>query len=642
MNTGLLLNGNGSHAAVQEYDLFVSKPYRETEQRIMRQLMESLLYERLVSYTEEADAEGSADAAKDTGVKEAGDSGDYVRTWNAADHAAGWRLFTVHAATSERGAVRYTCRGKRKLSFGRIRLDIASLQRWEGSDGGRPARLSELLDEVVRPIAASGRMAVFEEEVTQTWLKDTQARYASAARAVPAAELEYDELEAAILEGHPYHPCYKSRIGFSLADNAAYGPEFSPVVKPLWVAVHEEDCQAGYSSSIRYADFIRAELGADVLAQFAFVLEAAGRDASRYLLVPVHPWQWRESTLRTFHARMAEGRLVVLGEGADDYWPQQSIRTLSNASSPLKSYVKLPMVLVNTSTSRILAKHTVLNAPLISDWLARLTEEDRAGDGAGYVLLREVAGIAYDHEALPEPLRERAYGTLGAIWRESLHHYLRAGERAVPFNGLCHIQHDGLPLIEPWIKKYGAEPWTEALLKASVTPLIHLLYAHGVALEAHAQNMVLIHREGHPARVAFKDFHDGIRFSRAALTAPELCPALHRLPPEHAAVNPNSFIETDSTEAVRDFVHDAFFFINLSELCFLLEERYEMPEDRFWEMTACLIHEYQQEHPEHEARFRAFDLFAETIRVEQLTARRVLGDSAVRLQQVSNPLYRFR
>ncbi|MEI7025533.1 IucA/IucC family protein [Paenibacillus sp. y28] len=591
-----------------------SSAYKKVEGRMIRQLVEALLYEQLVPCERiVAAAPGEEDQAVLRGLEAGGEGAAYV------------------------------CFYRQKQSFGRIRLSRSRPVERVGADGTRSeARLADFVIEVLGGVVQPERLRQFMEELGQTLLKDTQAHHANPYEELTGEQRHYDELEGNILDGHPYHPCYKSRIGFNLEDNAAFGPEFKPELKLLWLAVAKEESEQASSASLVYDEFLQAELGAKVWEGFAAKLAAAGRQPDDYRFIPVHPWQWRETLIRVFHRQLAEGRMVVLGEGTDVYRPQQSIRTLANSSRKERSYVKLPMNLINTSTGRMLAKHTVLNAPIISDWLSTLVQQDEDALRPDFILLREEAGAAYNHECLPEQLRSTAYGTLGVIWRESLHRYLLEGEEAVPFNGLCHVQRSGRPLIDPWIREQGVESWTEQLLQAAVDPLIHLLFAHGVALESHAQNMILIHRGGIPVRTAFKDFHDGVRFSRGHLAKPEHCPQLHALSEHHARVNPNSFIETDAAAVVRDFVHDAFFFINLTELCLFLEEHYGLPEQQFWRMTAGRIHEYRRQHPQHEARFRAFDLFAETIQVEQLTARRLFGDTEVRLQDAPNPLYPFR
>ncbi|MEK3916118.1 IucA/IucC family siderophore biosynthesis protein [Paenibacillus sp. FSL H7-0331] len=594
-----------------------SSEYASVEKRILRQLLESLIYEHIVEFSAMND--------------------------ELVPPSDGPRIIIKGLSLSEGLPLSYTCYGSKKMSFGRIRLNRLTAIERVGPDGTTTeARLGEFVSEVLAPVVQHSRLDTFVEELEQTLIKDTQAQYANPHRELTGQERAYDELEANIMDGHPYHPCYKSRIGFNPDDNMTYGPEFKPLIKPLWLGVLTNESVAAQSSTLDYEQFLEAELGADLLADFKSRLEAVGKSYDQYRLIPVHPWQWRETIVRVFNRQLADGRIIMIGEGTEEYRPQQSIRTLANASSKEKSYLKLPMNLTNTSTGRTLAKHTVLNAPIISDWLYSLVKDDPVAQRLDFVLLREVAGVAYDHETWSETMRPRAYGTLGAIWRESLHGYLRSGEEALPFNALCHVDRSNRQFIDPWVQKEGVEAWTGRLLKVSIEPLLHLLFAHGVALESHAQNMILIHRDGVPVRIAFKDFHDGIRFSRTHLANPEVCPKLHALPGHHTRINPNSFIETDHAAVVRDFVHDAFFFINLAELCLFLEEHYGLKEEQFWGMAAQVIHDYRQTYPQHEARYRVFDLFAESIQVEQLTARRLFGDSEVRLQDAPNPLSRFR
>lgn len=47
-------------------------------------------------------------------------------------------------------------------------------------------------------------------------------------------------------------------------------------------------------------------------------------------------------------------------------------------------------------------------------------------------------------------------------------------------------------------------------------------------------------------------------------------------------MNSNSFIETDDERLVRDFLHDAFFFINIAEIILFIEKQYGIDEQRQW------------------------------------------------------------
>ncbi|WKU07134.1 IucA/IucC family siderophore biosynthesis protein [Micromonospora sp. HUAS LYJ1] len=579
------------------------------ESRLLRQLVEALIFEEITA------CDSSTPLADDAGV-----------------------LFRLPGRTQDDGAVVYEARGRRMASFGRVRLDAAPVMRVPARGASTAAHLDLFVTEVLAQVQQGERLDRFVDELEQTLLKDAQAQALE-----PARELAgYDELEGDLRSGHTYHPCYKSRIGFTLADNARYGPEFKRPIRPVWIAVAARSSSVAESRGIAYEDHIRRELGERQYERFDAVIAAQGEPGTRYRIMPVHPWQWENTIVPRFHQALTEREIILLGAGDDRYRPQQSIRTLANVTAAEKPYLKLSLSITNTSTSRIMASHTVLNGPLITDWLHGLVRDDHDVREPAFVLLGEFVGVTYDYAGLPEHRRRRVHGTLGAVWRESLHPHLRPGEDGMPFNGLCHVWPSGVPLIDPWIRRYGLKAWTTQVLEATVFPVIHLLYAHGIGMESHSQNIVLLHRQGLPQRAALKDLHDGVRFSPAHLAEPDRCPRLVPESTEHALVNPHSFLITDDPTDVRDFSHDSFFFICLTELAMFLNEHFGLPEEYFWSTTAGIILRYQRERPQHQERYRLFDLFAETVRIEEMTRRRLFGDDSPHVRTVRNPLHPHR
>jgi siderophore synthetase component len=581
-----------------------SDSYIEVRRRIFRQLVESLLYEGLLPIEE-----------------------------TRIDGVPG---YVIKGLTEHEEEVLYFARGQRKLTFARIRLDRESLLlRQAGGEMQEAVSFAQFLREVRHLLGADDqRLAQFIRELEQTHLFDTLAQHRRRTAGITLRGRAYDELEGDVMDGHPYHPSYKSRIGFDFADNDSYGPEFKPDLAPIWLAAEKTCTRMAISEHLQYDEFLRAELGADTLRAFEQEVRAAGKNAEDYFFLPVHPWQWQKQIVPVYQHELQTKRLLRVGLSPHTYRPQQSIRTLANVSDPHRSYLKLAMSLINTSTGRTLAPHTVQNAPLVSDWLKRLAADDAfLRDELRTVLLGEVLGISFD------PPDSAASGLLGCIWRESLHVFLKPGEQAVPFNSLTARDADGRPMIDPWVQEYGATQWLRQLFTVSVLPLAHFLYAHGIALETHAQNAVLLHEQGRPTRIALKDFHDGIRFSKALLAQPDDCPEFHRTPEAHVRVNANSFIETDDPALVRDFMHDAFFFINIGELALLMDEWYDVDEAAFWGLVREVLAGYQQRFPELQPRFAAFDLFAPTIEVEQLTKRRLYPDTVLRMHRVPNPLH---
>ena len=528
----------------------------------------------------------------------------------------------------------YRARARRMVAYGRILIEPGSLAEGVEPVTDASAFLADLLPDLPGRAEDHGR---FAEELART-----QANHAaSLAHGTGAGlgRLSYEALEGALPDGHRYHPCFKSRIGFTPADNRAYGPEFGESIRPIWIAVHHAIAVAGSIAAAGRQDRDLIARSLDPRTRSAFEARLNGRPEDFFLL-PVHPWQWHQVAEGATEEHRNAGRLVLLGPSPHAYGAQQSIRTLADRSAPDAPSLKLALSIRNTSTARTLAPHTVLNAPIISAWLARIAADDAYLQASGTVLLAERMGVAVT--ALPSWDRSGAMrGALSAIWRDPVTPHLRAGEGAVPFTALTH--RDGQrPFVADWIARYGVEPWLDRLLAVAMLPVVHLLLANGVAVESHQQNMVLFHQEGWPSRVALKDFHDGVRFIPELLPEhlPEHLdrrPALSPTPPDHARVNANSYVEARDVEDVRDFMVDALFGVNLAELGYCLDHWFDYPESRFWERVVAALAGHCAAHPAARAGALRYRLAADTLVVEELARRRIDPANAPG-RRVANPL----
>ena len=332
-----------------------------------------------------------------------------------------------------------------------------------------------------------------------------------------------------------------------------------------------------------------------------------------------------------------------MGSAGNQYRAQQSIRSLSMLQDD-KAYLKLSMHLMNTSSTRILAKHTVMNAAIVTQWLNKLVAEDATAQALQITFLGETVGVSLDHEVLQQRGYQHLdiYGGLGAIWRENVSQYLSKNQKAFPLNGISYINTDGSILIDPWVDKYSVEGWTTQMIRVTVAPILHLLFGHGIALECHAQNIVLVHEAGFPIKVLLKDLHDGVRYSPKHLTRQDLIPNFYSLPAAHAALNRGSFIETDDTDGIRDMTVACLFFVAFSDIAIFMQTHYQYPETDFWKQVADCVTDYQTRHPEHAARFELFDVFAKQTRIESLAKRRLFGDQVFPIKYINNPLAKNR
>jgi 2-[(L-alanin-3-ylcarbamoyl)methyl]-3-(2-aminoethylcarbamoyl)-2-hydroxypropanoate synthase len=591
-----------------EFEALVrSSAYRDAGQRVVRQLLEALLFEDALTNP----------------------------VWS--DDA-----LSIPATGQDGEPLFYRCNARRTVSFGRIRIlsPVTRETKRDSADGADSADTvieatdaALMIAELAPHLCAdsdSTRLAQFAAELMATHIKDAQTRAAQSDHLL--READYDEIESSLTGAHPYHPGYKSRIGFTLDDNGRYAPECASAVAPLLLAARRDRCRWSASQDIADGD-LRHLLSDAERATFDAQLATRGLDPTDYLPLPVHPWQWKRVVEENYHQAFASGELVVIGALADLYAPQQSIRTLANVGRRIAPSLKLAMSLVNTSTSRVLAPHTVRNAAPMSDWLAGLAAcTDWPEPLVRPVLLKEIAGVGY---VPPAPVAGQ-YGALACIWRESVHAYVDSGETALPVTAITHLDADGRPLVADWINRYGARVWVRRLIERAWLPVLHLLWRNGAALESHAQNMVLLHRDGLPERVALKDFHDGVRYSRQWLRG--VAPALDAPPAEHARVNPNSFIETDDANELRDFTADALFFVNLAEIAWFFSCHFELDEAAFWAIAANSIRDYQARCPELAESFARFDCFAPTMQIELLASRRFMPEIRLRTRDAVNPL----
>ncbi|SDT35333.1 Siderophore synthetase component [Paenibacillaceae bacterium GAS479] len=578
----------------------LSKPeissLQEVAERVMRQSLQALLFE---------------------GILEAQQAGGQ---------------WTLLGRKEDGSPVRYTFEAFVKESFGRVQLVPHSIRR-EGEAG---FSLYLFLEEMLQNRLDGAQLSAFLHELTETLVKDSQSRAAQPEH-IPHSERHYEALESYMADGHPYHPSYKSRLGFSLADNEAYGPEFNREVELAWVAVNKSLIDVSLSPGLSLEGLYSQHLSGEDMRRFGQTLSERGGSEKTYVYVPVHPWQLENKLPNVFAEQLENGDIVPLGAAEGKYRAQQSIRTLASRVNTEAPYIKLALSITNTSTSRILAHHTTQNAPLVSEWLERIVRSDAVLQEAGFRLLKEEAGVSFRYDSLPALQYRTAYGTLGAIFRQNVAQYLQPSEEAWPLNALLLRQKNGEPFLQEAIGRHGVSKWSRELIRTVVLPIVHLLYGHGIALESHAQNIILVVEDLLPKRIILKDLHDGVRYVPSKLLHPEWQPQLHPEPETHRKFNRYSFLQTESVNDVRDYTFDAFFFICMTDICWALED-FGLSESEFWKTCTEVILDYQRQHPEYAERYEMFDLFADDALIEEMTKRRIYGDGELYFRSALNPL----
>ena len=483
---------------------------------------------------------------------------------------------------------RYRWTARRRFSFDRVRLGPGPVLRCVagaapvGGDSPRsvPRRDRTGAD---RPIPTGGGSFATElhADHRQRHRRPAGTGEAAAVRAAGAASTTSSRWSStATPTTRPTSPGWDS----TPADNAAYGPEFARPIRPVRVALRR-DWWPGTPFPASHPTVVGDRV-----------------------VLPVHPWQWRRHASTTWAALLADGALVPLGTGDDDYRAQQSIRSLANVTRPEQPTLKLALSIVNTSTARTLAPHTVANAPLITGWLQGIAAGDPylAGE-LRPVLLGERLGVAHSPE-------------LAAIWRDSLHRLPGRG-------GAGSAVHRPLPRRRH--RRAVHRPVGEGAGCRVVGPAAARGHrCAGAALPGRPR-----HRPRGPRPEPDPDPRRRAAPAAGAARLPRRHPLLPwpawPIPPagprcgrrrrstSGSTATPTSRRQSD--DEVRDFVHDCLFFVNLAELAMFLEDRFDLAEERFWSLARRVVEDHRRRFPELAGRAARFDVLAPEVSVEQLT-----------------------
>lgn len=547
------------------------------ERRVLRQLAEALLFERIAAWSPQELARGAESEL----------------------------AFTL-------GPTHYTCRA-RQSAFGRVRVTEGSVRRLR-ADG--PVHWSSLVNDL--PAEEAVRSAVLQElENTVRFCRWNAQNLALSQHS--RREQSYEELESSLHEGHPYHPCFKARTGFSVDDHRLYGPEAGNSFPLSWLAVR----RAALRQNLPTAEpaFWISELGQAAWNRLTGALASAGLSPEGYGFLPAHPWQWTRLRQRPDTQRaLAKRELVDLELELGEYSATQSVRTLQGSKAAARAHVKLPLAVRISSAERSLERETVSAAPALSAWLRDLVASDPfLAEERPLVILAEYAGASYD----PGEPGAGLDGKLAMIWRQSVRQHLLPGESAAPFNALLACEADGRPFVHPWLARYGRARWVARLLEVCVLPVWRLLVAHGVAVEAHAQNMILIHRDGWPVRLALRDFHDSVEYVTSYLADPKRLPDFTLVDPRFRGAPIDRYYAMSSVEELRQLFMDTVFVFNLSELSYLLEAHYGFLEKQFWHLAHRALLSHDRSSWGNTSRASALGVTAPAVRTESLFRRRL-------------------
>jgi siderophore synthetase component len=486
--------------------------------------------------------------------------GDLAAHWQAATRAIGARLvlacarerlveFDLQDMSLRTCSLSLPLRRRRAFELHAADLDAADLP-----------DLPDLLPRLLPALAPAARVRLARELGDSRWnlalarlVADMRHRTCSEGQPWPAP-LDPENL---VVDGHPWHPMSKTRLGLRAWENLRHGPDLL-----AQATVHAVDVAAEHARLAepdRYADLARELFPAPPPGVVRLPVHALQLRRLPRLLGPL----WR-TVVRPVDLPPLRARALL------------SLRTVALAAPAL--HLKLAVDVHTTSARRQVSPASVHNGPPIAALLAAIQaadpqtrrglriQPDLAGAGLhprhgeragqlGLVVRPDPAALARElHAAYPDMSPEtfppeHAPEDLSPT-TFSRGHVLSSPPQLVVCAALGERRPGGDLVLRELAAGYPGDlrarlsAFFADYLDLLVPAALRLLTAHGVALEAHLQNTLLVHA-GRPCGFVVRDL-GGVRLHRGRLAAAGHAPALA----------PDSFtLTSDLAEAQGKLLH---------------------------------------------------------------------------------------
>lgn len=307
------------------------------------------------------------------------------------------------------------------------------------------------------------------------------------------------------------------------SESRRYSPEFAAAFPLRWFAVERRLFHTGHSEDSPSAEeWLKTAMGHDLDGIRARL------PAREFALLPVHPWQADEMLKDPAVAALAaDGRLIDCGEAGKPWFPTSSVRTLYRPDAPFM--LKLSLGVGITNSVRVNLARELLRGDDMYRFRRHRLWQDLSRSYPGLTLVPDPAymGVQLDGtviDGLSVSMRENPFTGVDADRNVSLlaalcEHLPGRGSRlgALIRN---RARLEGRPLDAV------ARAWFERFLTVFVRPVFGLYLRHGIAMEAHQQNIVVEIEDGYPIGVFYRDNQGFFHHERAHKALVEALPGL--------------------------------------------------------------------------------------------------------------------
>lgn len=297
--------------------------------------------------------------------------------------------------------------------------------------------------------------------------------------------------------GHPYHPNYRAKMGFSRREVLQYSPEFNAQIRLHWGALHRDHAHIT-STAQQYHDLLATQFQQEY-QHWKNQLVFKHHNPEEFFPLPIHPWQWRNQIQPNF-SQLIDNKRLILMPHHQLAKPSMSFRTLMPSSG---CHLKLATTVRTTSALRTVSPASIDNGPVLSRWLNHILEQHNYYQRQLFVAA-DLIGLRVNDATYSNAMRQQ----LAIIYRENPLTQLNTQQILIPLAALFTPSPvSNKPLLIEIIDSSGLNPidYFRNYCRCLIASQLHLLLCYGFTFEAHQQNTLIAFSQNQPTAIVMRD-----------------------------------------------------------------------------------------------------------------------------------------
>lgn len=381
-------------------------------------------------------------------------------------------------------------------------------------------------------------------------------------------------------EGHPSHPTFRAKMGFTRREVLQNSAEFQARISLHWCSLHKNQTTLAAKSD----DFNKL-MAQEFPTEFKLWQEKLicnHINPQEYHPVPVHSWQWRNK-LQMMYTQMIDSKLLILLPHHQTVMPSMSDDTMMPVDDS-NCHIKLAIDIHTPYSSKTDQSEFIQYGVAISHWVSSLLA--RSGHYKNTLFLaNELTGLSVNNDSTLQYCQKE----LSVRLLQNPASLVKSDQKAIPLASLfTNSPLSNKPLLIEIIKASGLTPldYFSRYCHKILFGQLHLLLKDGVAFETQHHNILIIFADNLPQGLIIRNLEE-INIDYSMLYQNNERPNLLS----------DSRIKSCNLDKLRTaFIHGTLQ-NNLNHWINCLKNEYQLNEHQLWNIVHQVLHTVLNELP---------------------------------------------